>query len=1286
MLTLPIQPLIRLLRQPARRWKLALAGLLLGLLPLYSQAQAPSNDLCTNATTLIPATTCTTTSGTVGNATATLADGKLDVWYSFTAVGSEYHIVVVPDAAASVSPVTVVFAGCPNNASVPVSYNSSSSNTHLTGLTTGQTYQVRIYDFYNNPLTPADGAFTICVTKPFLPTPANDLCSSPQVIVPAMPCTSTNGTVGGALADPNLDESDDVWYSFVATSSQHNILVTPTSGASLYTEVYTNTCPTSASTPLFHNASSSNTLATGLAMGTTYLVRVAHIYSGTDFLSPAAGAFTICIDDLSTAPANDECATAIGLGIINSTCTPSSGTLFGATQSGVSGGAGTADDDVWYSFVATNARAGVYLTNTGGLDLVVDLRGGACASTSSIRYGNQAGSTTGTVDSVSVHNLTVGTTYFVRVYSLGSTPSTASNGTFTLCVTTPGVCAPPTSLNVTNITNTGADLNWTAGAAGVQYRVEYGPTGFTPGTGTVLTTGLTSATITGLTSATAYQFYVRQTCASTVSSVRVGPQAFSTTGLTTLNVSTTQTITGTYDIVHILPTGHATLGADFTVNVSMDVQDGGSLDSGCHAVVGTGSFTLAAGAHLYICDFVGIISSSSNQNGSIQVTGTRTFSDDASYTYNNSSTSQNTGDGLPLTVRDLEVNDGGNALSITNNVNIRRTLKLTNGDIDSNGQAVTLLSGPTGTALIDNTGGIVQGAIHAERYVKNTLNPGLGYRHFSAPVQGATVRVSQLATSGSSIVTNPLYNGATAAMKPTITPYPTVFSYDQTQVPAGGTAADFDQGWQSPASNAAPLDPMMGYTSQVSGGQTVTFSGNPNNGAQSVTALGRGASAQAGWHLLGNPYPAPLDWSTMTVGNSAANNLQNMNGSVYVFQTTGRYAGTYRSYQNGIGGDPIIASGQGFFVRTATAGQPGTVRMSNANRITTWTATNSTLYRNADQRPQLRLALAGAASIAADETTVYFEAGATPGPDARFDAYKLRNVGPSANIFSVVGPEEMSINGLAPLASAAVVVPLGLAVPQVGQYTLRADALQNFSSTTVFLRDALTGTLTNLSQQPAYTFTVAANALSSNTRFTVLFRPGAALANHTSLEATQVALFPNPAHRDFTLLIPALPLAKSVSAKLVQRPRPNRADSCQLPTSSTGLEARFDVSSLPAGVYSLRLQAAARMPPRSPSVWSSNRLFFINLLHHAGWPDAPASVCSSKIIIPMTTLRFQFRNLLLVAAISLISIATAVAQAPPGGGPQPGGGAAVTPIDGGASLLLASGVALGIKRLRRKKA
>ena len=43
------------------------------------------------------------------------------------------------------------------------------------------------------------------------------------------------------------------------------------------------------------------------------------------------------------------------------------------------------------------------------------------------------------------------------------------------------------------------------------------------------------------------------------------------------------------------------------------------------------------------------------------------------------------------------------------------------------------------------------------------------------------------------------------------------------------------------------------------------------------------------------------------------------------------------------------------------------------------------------------------------------------------------------------------------------------------------------------------------------------------------------------------------------------------------------------------------------------------------------------------------------------------------------------AQGPGSGGPQPGGAPTGIPLDGGASLLLAGGVAYALRRLRSKK-
>ena len=66
--------------------------------------------------------------------------------------------------------------------------------------------------------------------------------------------------------------------------------------------------------------------------------------------------------------------------------------------------------------------------------------------------------------------------------------------------------------------------------------------------------------------------------------------------------------------------------------------------------------------------------------------------------------------------------------------------------------------------------------------------------------------------------------------------------------------------------------------------------------------------------------------------------------------------------------------------------------------------------------------------------------------------------------------------------------------------------------------------------------------------------------------------------------------------------------------------------------------------------------------------------------------KYTFLNSLGGAVVcGLLAAAPALAQAPGSGGPSPTPTPTGVPIDGGASLLLASGVALGLKKLRNRR-
>ena len=598
---------------------------------------------------------------------------------------------------------------------------------------------------------------------------------------------------------------------------------------------------------------------------------------------------------------------------------------------------------------------------------------------------------------------------------------------------------------------------------------------------------------------------------------------------------------------------------------SLSGQPAGSLSTNCFVVDGPGNFDLQAGAALRICDPAGI--SASGATGAIRNTGSRSFSPGAAYAYVGAG-SQASGAGLPGTVRELEVAvPAGSTLTLGQNLSISQRLLPTSGTLD-NSLGLTLLSSAGGTALATPGPAALTSPLVVQRYLDPSVNPGPGYRHLAAPVTGATVGGLNNTASGGSFAPEisqaATYN--TSATPGSTTPFPTVFFYDQSRVTRASAYAPFDRGYAAPTSLADQLLPGRGYTVNLAAGQTLAFTGTltSNNAAFSTTLPGA-VSAEGGWHLLGNPFASALNWDAVPVPAG-------LDGAMYIFVSSSRYGGTYRSYVNGVGGAPgsTIPLGQGFFVRSPGAA-PVTLTFPTAARLTDFAGSNAATVQRpaADPRARLRLTLAPEATpTPPDEAFVYFEAGATAAPEARYDAHKLAN--PSGlNLASVATGQELAINGL-PLLTAATVVPLAVAVPQPGRYTLAAADLLNFApGTSISLTDALAGTRTALAPGTRYAFALAGT--SAPGRFALELRPATATAT-TSAQALaeQVQLYPNPAVGSFRLVLPATGAA-SVTARLtnalgqVVRQRQLTAPAGQ------PLTADFDVRGLAPGVYQLRL-------------------------------------------------------------------------------------------------------------------
>ena len=89
-------------------------------------------------------------------------------------------------------------------------------------------------------------------------------------------------------------------------------------------------------------------------------------------------------------------------------------------------------------------------------------------------------------------------------------------------------CPTPSSVMITASGLTSATFAWTNGGTETEWELEYGPIGFSPGTGTSVLTSTNPSTISSLASNQLLQVYVSAVCTPGDSSSQTGPLAFNT--------------------------------------------------------------------------------------------------------------------------------------------------------------------------------------------------------------------------------------------------------------------------------------------------------------------------------------------------------------------------------------------------------------------------------------------------------------------------------------------------------------------------------------------------------------------------------------------------------------------------------------------------------------------------------------------------------------------------------------------------------------------------------------
>ncbi|MEX1001141.1 MAG: gliding motility-associated C-terminal domain-containing protein [Crocinitomicaceae bacterium] len=275
-----------------------------------------------------------------------------------------------------------------------------------------------------------------------------DECIDAEEITPTLTdCSYQAGSSGNATESISScsgggNSDDDVWYFFVANSTDMEITINPTVDYDAVIELFSGACGTLSSINCqdVNGLNGIETLhASGLTVGNTYFFRVYHYGSGS-----GTSTFQVCVKGLAP-PTNNEPCSAFGLPEVTPSCNYLTYTNLGsagssvATPSGCGGSSpfegGYAGGDVWFSVVVpASGQLDIHTASVDFADGAMALYSGACGSPVLVACDDDGEPGDGILmPHIYQTGLTPGTTMFIRVWEYGND----NNGKFEICVTSP---------------------------------------------------------------------------------------------------------------------------------------------------------------------------------------------------------------------------------------------------------------------------------------------------------------------------------------------------------------------------------------------------------------------------------------------------------------------------------------------------------------------------------------------------------------------------------------------------------------------------------------------------------------------------------------------------------------------------------------------------------------------------------------------------------------------------------------------------------------------------------
>ncbi len=271
--------------------------------------------------------------------------------------------------------------------------------------------------------------------------------------------------------------------------------------------------------------------------------------------------------------------------------------------------------------------------------------------------------------------------------------------------------------------------------------------------------------------------------------------------------------------------------------------------------------------------------------------------------------------------------------------------------------------------------------------------------------------------------------------------------------------------------NGVSFNPLDGYLLRSPTSNVFSFTGPPNaSNSYTVTGFTK-VAGNPGWFLTGNPYPAVINWQTVSTKTNIVHSIwyrtSTLSGSMRV--DTWNDSSMVGTGNNGTSVvDGFIAPMQGFYVRVKGDLLTGTITIANSDRGHNWGTASFLKSGSIPNKDVFRLAVYSDSSkdenilVQADSASDYFDG---------WDSQKLFLSDPAIPEIYTLSPEgnKLVIQSVKPVTDEKLFA-VGINIGKAGSYKFKVDMSQATGNFFYYLEDKQQNIIQDLQSNPDYSF------------------------------------------------------------------------------------------------------------------------------------------------------------------------------------------------------------------------